>query len=369
MRGLTEPAVCPAPPSIAPTFKEFRLYPSARLSLVPSFVSNTTQRGLNFLFWTLVIRLPFSAQIRIFVEYLLLPRNTELIFSSRNYRMVLLPSFVMHLCGYGFVQCPVRATYYSKPPADPDPTFLSLSQSLLPGNSHIYLACSRDHIHRFIPHRSIRSIRPFLVSRDFWKTHTRAPTTTAARETKKHCRASRIYSNITLPPTSRQHPITMGDTSKVTKQDETETPPPVGETTVERVNRFLGLPPNVPAHQTPDSTTETTSTGTAGAADPAGSSNAVPGLSFSDEHPINSPSTSLHGPRPEDETNDAASSLFSTGLSVRGRGRGWDATPGGHDLLTLFLHRSTQTLIRHWVMPMFRMFDSCLQLGKKGTHS
>ncbi|CAK7240835.1 MAG: hypothetical protein STHCBS139747_002283 [Sporothrix thermara] len=108
----------------------------------------------------------------------------------------------------------------------------------------------------------------------------------------------------------------MGDTSKVTKQDETETPPPVGETTVERVNRFLGLPPNVPAHQTPDSTTETTSTGTAGAADPAGSSNAVPGLSFSDEHPINSPSTSLHGPRPEDETNDAASSLFSTGLSI-----------------------------------------------------
>ncbi|CAK7229988.1 hypothetical protein SCUCBS95973_007421 [Sporothrix curviconia] len=136
----------------------------------------------------------------------------------------------------------------------------------------------------------------------------------------------------------------MSDTNEAPKRDATATPPTPAETTVERVARFLGLPANMPARQTPDSTTETADSGTvaAPAAPPSepttiptetpaeqkpsprhrhhepqtsASSAAFPGRSFSDEHPDPGPEAT-HTSRPVDENADTASSLFSTGLSI-----------------------------------------------------
>ncbi|CAK7207605.1 hypothetical protein SEUCBS139899_010415 [Sporothrix eucalyptigena] len=119
----------------------------------------------------------------------------------------------------------------------------------------------------------------------------------------------------------------------------TPTPPSIAETTVERVARFLGLPPNMPPRRSPDSTTEATASGTAEATAP--SETAIPpetsierkhsprrhepkagqssnfSRSFSDEHrPTETDTIHVQHPRPDDETTDTASSLFSTGLSI-----------------------------------------------------
>lgn len=143
------------------------------------------------------------------------------------------------------------------------------------------------------------------------------------------------------------------------------------ETTVEKVARFLGIPPAIPARQPPSeatietsttatNTTEATATAPANgnsATKPASSSSSprdathhshinngssqdaqlsssrqppqpprpsrhnetgdYSGKSFSDEHAGATPGvTSAQNPRPEDETTDTASSLFSTGLSI-----------------------------------------------------
>lgn len=166
----------------------------------------------------------------------------------------------------------------------------------------------------------------------------------------------------------------------------TTTPTTTGaaaETTVEKVARFLGIPPAIPARQPLESTVETTTTATAtataiaietatataiatatapadGESQPGGSptkssspkdatddtqsdngdaheasssSQTAPappqshtqpektnysGKSFSDEHAGAAPGVvTMQNPRPDDETTDTASSLFSTGLSVR----------------------------------------------------